>query len=122
MSGRETAEHADANPLHRFVRTSVATKPMSWLYARILPRLDKAVHRLTHGRTTFAALVSGLPVIQLTTTGARTGRTRTCPLLAVRDGADIAVIASNWGNRRNPAWYHNLRTHPDVTALIPPWP
>lgn len=110
--------YAEANAFHRLVRTTAATAPVAWIYARTLHWLDKAVLRATKGRTTFAALVSGLSVIQLTTIGARTGRPRTWPLLGVRDGGDIVVIASNWGRSRHPAWYHNLLRTPHATAVV----
>jgi deazaflavin-dependent oxidoreductase (nitroreductase family) len=48
----------------------------------------------------------------LTTVGARTGQPRTAPVLAVIDGDEIVLIASNYGRRHNPAWYYNLRAHP----------
>ena len=62
--------------------------------------------------------LSGLPVVMLTTTGARTGQQRTLPVIAVPDGDNLVVIASNWGQRRHPAWYHNLRAHPEATVTV----
>lgn len=52
----------------------------------------------------------------LTTTGARTGQPRTLPVLGLPDGDRFVVIASNFGQRHNPAWYHNLRAHPQATV------
>jgi deazaflavin-dependent oxidoreductase (nitroreductase family) len=54
----------------------------------------------------------------LTTTGARTGRRRTSPVLAIRDGDGFIVIASNFGQPRHPAWYHNLRAEPHAWAEV----
>jgi deazaflavin-dependent oxidoreductase (nitroreductase family) len=48
----------------------------------------------------------------LTTTGRKSGKTRTTPLLYLRDGADIAVVASNGGSDSAPAWWLNLRATP----------
>ncbi|MGE5635989.1 MAG: nitroreductase family deazaflavin-dependent oxidoreductase [Nocardioidaceae bacterium] len=70
------------------------------------------MHRLTRGRHTLASLVSGLPVVTLTTTGARSGEPRTVPVLGLPTPDGVAVIASNWGQRRHPDWYHNLRANP----------
>ncbi len=70
-----------AGVFRRFVRTTAATAPMSWMYARIAHRLDKVVHRITAGRTTFTDIVTGAPVVMLTTTGAKSGQLRTWPLL-----------------------------------------
>ena len=62
--------------------------------------------------------VFGEQLLLLTTTGAKTGRTRTTPLLYVPDGADIVLIASRGGNTSHPAWYHNLVANPHATALL----
>jgi F420H(2)-dependent quinone reductase len=44
--------------------------------------------------------------------GAKSGALRTTPLLYVRDGEDLALIASKGGFPKNPAWFHNLRANP----------
>jgi deazaflavin-dependent oxidoreductase (nitroreductase family) len=102
-----------ANPVQRALRRFASSGPGSWLFARILHHIDRPVHRLTGGRHTFASLVSGLPVVMLTTTGARSGRPRSVPVLGLPTGDGLAVIASNYGQRRHPAWYHNLRSNPE---------
>jgi deazaflavin-dependent oxidoreductase (nitroreductase family) len=91
---------------------------MSWFYARVLRHLDRLVCRLSRGRHTFSNWISGLPVVMLTTTGARTGQQRTSPVLGVPDGDDLVVIAANWGQRHHPAWYHNLCAHPEATVIV----
>jgi deazaflavin-dependent oxidoreductase (nitroreductase family) len=73
------------------------------------------VYRLSRGRTTFSTWISGLRVVMLTTTGARTGQQRTLPVIGLADGEALVVIASNFGRRHHPAWYHNLRAHPEVS-------
>jgi deazaflavin-dependent oxidoreductase (nitroreductase family) len=101
-----------ANPIQRALRRFAASGPGSWLFARLLDHLDRPVYRLTRGRHSFASLVSGLPVVMLTTTGARSRQRRTVPLLALPTPRGMAVIASNFGQDRHPAWYHNLRADP----------
>jgi len=91
---------------------------MSWLYARTLHHLDRWVYRATRGRTTFVSWVTGLPVVLLTTTGAKSGRRHTLPLVAIPNEDRLVVIASNYGQRRNPAWYHNLKANPSATATL----
>jgi deazaflavin-dependent oxidoreductase (nitroreductase family) len=54
------------------------------------------------------------PVLLLTTTGAKSGRPHTTPLMYVRDGGRPVVFASAGGSPNNPAWYHNLLAHPEV--------
>jgi deazaflavin-dependent oxidoreductase (nitroreductase family) len=104
--------YAQANPVQRTLRRFAASGPGSWLFARVLHRIDAPVYRLTRGRHSFASLVSGLPVVLLTTTGARSGLPRTTPVLALPTPDGLAVIASNWGQKRHPAWCHNLRANP----------
>lgn len=108
----------EANPLRRFVRVSAAWPPISWFYARTLHHIDRAALRLTGGRATFTSWVAGLPIVMLTTTGAKSGRRHTLPLVALPQGARLVVIASNYGQHRNPAWYHNLRAHPAGTVAF----
>ena len=108
----ETRSFANANAIQRFLRRFAASGPGSWLFARILHHIDRPVYKLTGGRHTFAALVSGLPVVMLTTTGARSGLQRTVPVLGLPTSDGIAVIASNYGQAHDPAWCHNLRADP----------
>jgi deazaflavin-dependent oxidoreductase (nitroreductase family) len=94
------------------MRRSAGWPPVSWFYARALHHIDRATWRLTGGRTLFSALLTGLPVLQLTTRGARSGQERTLPLLGIRENGAVVVIGSNWGQQRNPGWVHNLRANP----------
>ena len=104
--------YAGANPIERFVRRSAGWRPVSWFYARALHRIDRWIWRASGERAMFSAWLSGLPVVLLTTRGARTGAPRTSPLLGVPDGEAIIVIGSNYGQSRHPAWVFNLRAHP----------
>ena len=56
----------------------------------------------------------GVRVLFLHHFGAKSGAERISPLLYVQDGANLAIIASKGGHVRHPAWYHNLKAHPDV--------
>ncbi|MHB8600773.1 MAG: nitroreductase family deazaflavin-dependent oxidoreductase [Ktedonobacteraceae bacterium] len=60
----------------------------------------------------------GRPMLLLTTTGARSGQSRTTPMMYVPDGARLLVIASNVGAPIHPDWYHNLVTHSEVTVEV----
>jgi deazaflavin-dependent oxidoreductase (nitroreductase family) len=110
--------YADANLLHRSVRRFAATTPGSWLFARTLQRSDRIVYGLTGGRTTLAAVLSGLPVVMLTSTGAKSGREITIPLLGFEEGDAVILIGSNFGRPDHPAWYHNLRAHPRARIVV----
>jgi deazaflavin-dependent oxidoreductase (nitroreductase family) len=111
-------EYAETNWFRRTVRVSAALRPMSWFYARTLRRIDRFVYRLTRGRSTFSSLVAGVPVVMLTTTGAKSGQPRTLPVLGIPHDDSVVVIASNYGQYRNPAWYHNLRANPRATIAF----
>jgi deazaflavin-dependent oxidoreductase (nitroreductase family) len=50
--------------------------------------------------------------------GAKSGVRRTSPLLYVRDGEDLVIVASKGGFPRHPAWYHNLVANPDTTVQV----
>jgi len=104
---------AEANPIHRALRRFAASGPGSWLFSRILDPLDQLTFRLTKGRHLFSSLLSALPVAMVTTTGARSGKTRTVPLLALPTDDGLAIIGSNYGQPKHPAWRHNLRAHPE---------
>ena len=54
----------------------------------------------------------------LHTVGAKTGLPRTHSLSYARDGADYLVVASNGGDRRSPAWYHNLKANPRLQINV----
>ncbi len=87
------------------------------LLARTMHHLDRVVLRLGNGRFTAATLLTGLQILSLTTTGAKSGQPRTVPLVAIPYSDNrLIVIASNWGQTKHPAWYHNLVAHPQVTV------
>jgi deazaflavin-dependent oxidoreductase (nitroreductase family) len=91
--------YAEANALHRSIRRLAATRPGSWFVARTLHHADRVVYRLSRRRTTLASLLSGLPVVMLTTTGGRSGRETTVPLLGFAEGEAVVLVASNYGAR-----------------------
>jgi len=62
--------------------------------------------------------MAGLPLLLLTTTGAKTGRALTKPLAYTKDGDRIFVIASFAGSPTNPAWFNNLVANPTVTVEV----
>lgn len=118
MSRRVDFAYAHANAFQRAMRRLAASGPGSWVFARLLHAVDRPVHRLTRGRATLSSLLSGLPVVLLTTTGARTGRQRTVPLLGLPTSDGLAVIGSNWGRPDPPAWDRNLRANPAAAIAI----
>lgn len=110
--------YAGANRFQRLMRSSGGTRPGSWTYIRVLHRIDQPIFRATGGRRTLTSLLTGLPIGVLTTTGARSGRPRRSPLLIYPTSAGQLVIASNYGQARHPAWYHNLVANPSATLVV----
>jgi deazaflavin-dependent oxidoreductase (nitroreductase family) len=62
--------------------------------------------------------LANMPVLLLTMTGAKSGRTLIRPLVYTTDGDRIVVIASFAGAPKNPSWYHNLVANPEVTVEL----
>ncbi len=58
------------------------------------------------------------PLLILTTTGAKSGRAHTIPVVYTADGDRLVIIASKAGAPTNPAWYHNLVAHPTATVEL----
>lgn len=104
------------NSLQRVTQRVAASRPGAWTLQRVLYPIDKVVFRVSKGRATAASVTAGLPVIMLTTTGAKTGQRRTMPLVGTPFGADIAIIGSNYGQERTPGWVYNLRADPSATV------
>lgn len=59
---------------------------------------------------------AGLPLLLLTTTGAKSGKQTVSPLVCTVDGERLIVYASAAGRPHNPAWYHNVVANPEVTV------
>ena len=84
-------------------------------------RAQNAVHRgmqkLSGGRIGWKAL--GMPVLELTTTGRRSGQSRTVLLTSpVQDGPTLVIVASKGGDDRHPDWFLNLQAQPEVDVVL----
>jgi deazaflavin-dependent oxidoreductase (nitroreductase family) len=90
------------------------------LLARVLRGIDPLIFKLSGGQTTLTGLLAGVPIVMVTSIGARTGLPRTSPLLPIRDPERpdrFALIASNWGQSGFPSWYFNLKKDPHATCV-----
>ncbi|TMR23926.1 nitroreductase family deazaflavin-dependent oxidoreductase [Nonomuraea turkmeniaca] len=72
--------------------------------------------RANEGRV--GGMFEGSPLVLLTTTGAKSGRAVTTPVMYLMDGERYVVIASNAGADNHPAWYHNLLATPEATVEV----
>jgi F420H(2)-dependent quinone reductase len=90
-----------------------ATRLPAW-FTRRVSNFHRNMLKLSGGK--FLGAHKGEPMILLTTTGRKTGKARTWPLLALRDGDGWVVTGSNGGHDHHPAWYLNLVANPDATV------
>lgn len=84
---------------------------MGWLSRKVVWRLDPHLLQRSRGRL---GLGRPLPTALLETRGARTGRVRCNGVIYFHDRDRVTIIASRLGLPEHPAWFHNLRVHPDV--------
>ena len=82
---------------------------------RWITRAHATVYRVTGGK--IGGWIMG-PVLLLTTTGRKTGKQRTSPLLYLQDGENMAIVGSNGGATRHPAWWLNLLANPEAGVEI----
>ena len=61
---------------------------------------------------------AGKPLLLLHTTGAKSGQPRINPVMYVKDGEQLAIVASKGGAPTNPDWYYNLLANPEVSVEV----
>lgn len=101
----------------RLVNRFSATRAGSWTVKHIASKVDPVLFRWSGGRFTSTGRPT-LPMLALTTTGAKSGLPRTVQLAFHREGDDLLVVASAMGQERHPAWRYNLDAHPEVRVLV----
>jgi deazaflavin-dependent oxidoreductase (nitroreductase family) len=84
---------------------------MGSLSKSVVWKIDPLLLRLSRGRV---GMGLALPTALLETTGARSGRLRRNGVIYFHDGDRVTIVASKLGLAQHPAWFHNLRAHPDV--------
>lgn len=89
----------------------------SWPLLNRLMKGHATVYRATGGRVGHR-FPGAPPMLLLDHVGAKSGVKRTTPLVYVDDGRDIVIVASKGGHPKHPAWYHNLRAHPEATIQV----
>jgi deazaflavin-dependent oxidoreductase (nitroreductase family) len=108
----------ERRPMSRYERLFerlAQTKTGAWLAINVANRIDRVLLPLTNGR--FSISGPGIPIGRLTSIGAKSGVERHTPLLYTTDGERIVLVASKGGAVKHPAWYHNVRAHPQVRFL-----
>ena len=100
------------NLFQRLVQAIASTRPGARCFAKALAPMDRVMSRITHGRTSVPAVFAGLPVLVLTSIGHRSGRPRHSYLIAVPFEDRLALLGTNFGQPRTPAWVFNLEAQP----------
>jgi len=85
--------------------------PWTWVSDQV------AEYEASSGQRANTLMDTGLPIIVVTTRGAKTGKVRKSPVMRVEHGGEYALVASKGGAPKNPEWYHNLVTHPDEVLV-----
>jgi deazaflavin-dependent oxidoreductase (nitroreductase family) len=96
--------------LGKAVQAMAASAVFARVGPKIVPPLDRFVHRLTGGKVMVSRLM--LPSLVLRTVGRRSGQQRETPLATVPRDGDLYVVGSNFGRPHHPAWSWNLLENP----------
>jgi deazaflavin-dependent oxidoreductase (nitroreductase family) len=118
---RRIADHearVRANPLTAVTRHLSKSAAFAAVYRRVGPKVDPALMKIRDGR--FLAAVYGFPFLTLHSTGAKSGLARESPLVYVRDGDDVLLLGTNFGQAKHPGWTANLLAHPECAVVIGP--
>ncbi len=102
------------NGFDRAIERVASSKAGAWYFVKVTSRVDPWILRRTDGRW---STVIGQPVLLVTNKGAKSGRLRETALVYGVDGDAILLVASKGGAPKHPAWYHNLRAHPECDVI-----
>ena len=108
--------HSSANPLHRLVRWGAGTRAGGWVFSHTLRHLDDVVVRLSRGRHSAPGLLAGMAVLEVTTTGRKSGQRRASHLIATPYAGTLALLGTNFGQASTPAWVLNLEADPRASV------
>ena len=89
----------------------------TWPLLGRLMSVHVAIYRATNG-VIGRRLPGAPPMLLLDHVGAKSGTRRTSALAYIEDGPNLVLIASKGGYAKHPAWFHNLKAHPDVGVQV----
>lgn len=107
-----------ANAARKVVRKAASSKAGSAAIRRWSYKADRYIFKRTGGKASLTAWLSGLPMLMLTTTGAKSKQKRTSPLAAIPYEGDLAIIGSNFGSTHTPNWVYNLEADPNCEVAV----
>ena len=109
-------KYVDPNrPRSLFSRAYAAlanTRLGRFMSVNVVWKVDPYLMRATRGRVGMGLV---MPTALLETRGAKSGTVRRNVVIYFHDGDRVTIVASKLGYEKHPAWFHNLRSHPDVT-------
>jgi len=91
--------------------------PLSKVIIKWMSRGQTALYKVSKGRIA-GSFLEGAPVALVTTIGRKSGEPRVVPLLFLREGNRVVLVASQGGSDKHPLWYLNLKANPKVTVQI----
>ena len=103
---------------HDLIESFAQTRVGGWMFVNVFNRVDRVLMRVSKGRLN-TGLGTGFHTnaVLLICKGAKSGIERQVPLLSTPVGDDFLLVASKVGDPKNPAWYFNLKAHPECTIL-----
>lgn len=104
------------NVLQRLVRWFASTRVGARTTPHTLVPLDRLTSRLSRGRISLPVVLAGLPVLELTTTGRKSGMPRRTHVIAIPFEETLALLGTNFGQPATPAWALNLEADPRATV------
>jgi len=109
-------------PYRRLLLWMGRTPWLTWYSSRVLVPIDRFLYQRSNGRFSLGHVgtrrEAALQSLLLTTTGRKSGRPRTTPVLYLEDGDRFLVVASNFGKENHPAWSANLLANPDASVQV----
>ena len=122
-AGRRTMERMIAsttaptpNLAQRLIQHVASMRPVAAVFRHTFHHIDRWTRGALRGRT-LSGILAGVPNVMLTTTGAKSGKARTVPVVGVPvDGGAIAVVGTRWGSQHNPGWSYNLVANPHAVV------
>lgn len=90
------------------------------MFGKWLMRLAMTIYVFLYRRTggKMGGRLGAMPVLLLTTTGRKTGKKRTVPVMYLSESPNYIIVASNNGREKPPAWWLNLKNNPEATIEL----
>lgn len=105
---------AGPGPARRALSAFAKSRFGIWLIKHVIARIEPHLIKASNGRVTFGI---GVPTVNVTTRGRKSGKPRTATLVYFTEGDNVMLIASSFGRDAHPAWYLNLKADPHAELV-----